>query len=122
MKTQILKKALVSVLTVLVLTSVSFAGEAKDKTKKKTKNRFEKLTEMVDSKINYPDMVISDNIEGAVAVEVTVNKDGKLNIDQIMASHPEFKEYVLTQLSTVTVDSKDESVGGSIIYRFTFLK
>lgn len=120
MKTLSLIKTIAIATVIFVFTSANvFAGEGSKKEKKAKKSS---LTILIDSKINYPQFALEEDLQGAVSVEITVKEDGKLNIDQVMASHPEFQDYVIGQLSTIVVDSEDESIGEKIIYRFTFLK
>lgn len=111
-----MKKLINSALFLVLLLSFTsiFAGGFKTKHKNPLKNTLE-------NQIFYPELAENQQIEGVVLVDLFVNKNGKLEINNISASSLVFKNHIETKIQQLNQNNDySKLIGQNYLYKFHF--
>ncbi len=72
------------------------------------------------SKIQYPEFAKDQKLEADVWVSFTVNENGEITVNQTNSIDPDLMDYVKAELKKIRVNTDNEVIGKTFMYRFTF--
>lgn len=72
------------------------------------------------SKIQYPEFAKEQKLEADVWVSFTVNENGEITVNQTNSIDPDLMDYVKAELKKIKVNTDNEVIGKTFMYRFTF--
>lgn len=72
------------------------------------------------SKIQYPEFAKEQKLEADVWVSFTVNENGEITVNQTNSIDPDLMDYVKAELKKIRVNTDNEVIGKTFMYRFTF--
>jgi hypothetical protein len=78
-----------------------------------------KLNKKINNSIAYP-LLAEQNMDGEVAVTVSVSSKGKLDVVKIDSSNPNLIPYVIKRLKRIEVPLNDKTIGSNQTYLLNF--
>lgn len=72
------------------------------------------------TKIQYPEFAKEQKLEADVWVSFTVTENGDIVVNQTNSIEPDLMDYVKAELKKIKVNSDNEVIGKTFVYRFTF--
>jgi hypothetical protein len=72
------------------------------------------------TKIQYPEFAKEQKLEADVWVSFTVTENGEITVNQTNSIEPDLMDYVKAELKKIKVNSDNEVIGKTFVYRFTF--
>lgn len=72
------------------------------------------------TKIQYPEFAKEQKLEADVWVSFTVTENGEIVVNQTNSIEPDLMDYVKAELKKIKVNSDNEVIGKTFVYRFTF--
>ena len=72
------------------------------------------------SKIQYPEFAKDQKLEADVWVSFTVKENGEITVNQTNSIDPDLMDYVKAELKKIRVNTDNEVIGKTFMYRFTF--
>ena len=106
-------KALNILMVVFFALSISLYGNSGiDGKQKKVKNK-------IGTYLNFPDFAKKENLKGTVMLNVSVNKTGKIDVNEIYGN-PKFTDYVMGQIQKIKINPDKEIIGQDLLYKIIF--
>jgi len=105
----------IKIISLIVLMFFSLSSFANNDMGDKTK----KIRNKISSYFEMPDFAKAKQIKGEVVMDISINKDGKIEVNK-MDGHPEFQKYVIGQLDKISFRPDEQIVGQSLLYKIVF--
>jgi hypothetical protein len=114
---------LISAIFLITLSTMSFAtiNEPTEETTSATISK-SKITETIVSQIEFPEALAKNIDEGFVAVSISFDSTGRVQIEEANASNPSLQKYVTTQLERITIANPSKTHIPHMNFKFNFRK